>query len=248
MIARARERPRRERSHHAPCESPLTRDQLPPRANVNVGVKAADWESNLIWRGRIRILETTTEGSEDEETAGRCEIRLEDAETGELFANAPYAVDGKAIEAVLDSSRYFVLAVVDPASGQRAFLGLVRHAALVIRLTLRRALSSAATLLTSRSRCKSGHGPSAPLQRPLMIADGPRPKLRARRPRRRRSRRTCRASRSTSASRRTSASPSRSAAAALPAPSLDPSPARPAACPAYCRRRPRRGTCERNGD
>ena len=146
----------------APCASTLPHNQLPPRANVNVGVKAADWESNLIWRGRIRILETTTEGSEDEETAGRCEIRLEDAETGELFANAPYAVDGKAIEAVLDSSRYFVLAVVDPASGQRAFLGLVRRGSLVVRLTSHRALPSAATLSTSKSRCKSGHGSFEP--------------------------------------------------------------------------------------
>lgn len=72
-------------------------------------------------------METTIDGVEADETAGKCEIRLEDAETGELFANAPYDVTGKAIEAVLDSSRYFVLAVVDPASGQRAFLGLVRR-------------------------------------------------------------------------------------------------------------------------
>lgn len=49
---------------------------------------------------------------------------MEDAETGELFASCPYAVDGKAVEPVLDSSRYFALAVSDPSSGKRAFLGM----------------------------------------------------------------------------------------------------------------------------
>lgn len=59
------------------------------------------------------------------EKGSKCSIRLEDANTGELFANAPYDMDGKAVEPVLDSSRYFVLRVQDPQSGKHAFLGMV---------------------------------------------------------------------------------------------------------------------------
>lgn len=43
---------------------------------------------------------------------------------GELFAQAPYDKTGKAVEPVLDSSRYFVLRVVDLSSGKHAYLGM----------------------------------------------------------------------------------------------------------------------------
>lgn len=43
---------------------------------------------------------------------------------GELFAQCPYDKTGKAVEPVLDSSRYFVLKVVDVASGKHAYLGM----------------------------------------------------------------------------------------------------------------------------
>lgn len=42
---------------------------------------------------------------------------------GELFVACPYT-DEKSVEAVLDSSRYFVIKVVDLDSGRHAFLGL----------------------------------------------------------------------------------------------------------------------------
>ena len=43
-----------------------------------------------------------------------CNIRLEDRNSGELFANCPVeAYPGVAIEAVTDSSRYFVLRIMD---------------------------------------------------------------------------------------------------------------------------------------
>ena len=40
-----------------------------------------------------------------------------------VFARAPYNND-KAVQPVLDSSRYFVIRVEDPASGSRASLGI----------------------------------------------------------------------------------------------------------------------------
>jgi hypothetical protein len=43
---------------------------------------------------------------------------------GELFANCPYTLDGKSVEPVLDSSRYYVIRVEDTSTGQRAFLGM----------------------------------------------------------------------------------------------------------------------------
>jgi hypothetical protein len=43
---------------------------------------------------------------------------------GELFANCPVDKSGKSVEPVLDSSRYFVLKVVDVNSGKHAYLGM----------------------------------------------------------------------------------------------------------------------------
>jgi hypothetical protein len=52
-------------------------------------------------------------------------VRLSDAASGEAFAEAPIIPPLQtALEAVVDSSRYFVLRVVDAASGRHAFIGL----------------------------------------------------------------------------------------------------------------------------
>ena len=52
-------------------------------------------------------------------------IRLCDASTGEVFAEAPLILPLRTcVEPVIDSSRYFVLRVVDPSSGNHAFIGL----------------------------------------------------------------------------------------------------------------------------
>lgn len=95
-------------------------------------LQAADWGlANPLWKGRLRILERGSTGAT---------ILLEDGQTGAsnysiatrehilltllpAFARAPYNND-QAVQPVLDSSRYFVIRVEDPASGNRAFLGI----------------------------------------------------------------------------------------------------------------------------
>ncbi|OLL21680.1 Adaptin ear-binding coat-associated protein 2 [Neolecta irregularis DAH-3] len=86
--------------------------RIPPRASSK-GHRASDWGDldKSLWSGRLRILETDTE----------CEIRLEDSNTGELFAACPY-ISTHVVEPVLDSSRFFVITVVD--QGRRAYLGI----------------------------------------------------------------------------------------------------------------------------
>ena len=52
-------------------------------------------------------------------------VRLRDATTGELFAEAPLTLPLRTcVEPVIDSSRYFCVRVVDPGSGNHAFIGL----------------------------------------------------------------------------------------------------------------------------
>ncbi|KAG9015280.1 hypothetical protein FRB93_012979 [Tulasnella sp. JGI-2019a] len=84
--------------------------KVPPRSS-NAGYRAEGWGdlSNPLWKGRMRILETS-----------KCTIRLEDPST--VFAQSPYDVTGTAVEPVLDSSRYFVLRVED--SGKKAYIGI----------------------------------------------------------------------------------------------------------------------------
>ncbi|KAK1921378.1 hypothetical protein DB88DRAFT_100483 [Papiliotrema laurentii] len=87
--------------------------QVPPRTSAS-GYKAADWNvESFIWKGRLRVIELGT----------RCEIRLEDSTTGELFATVPYAAPWTSVEPVLDSSRYFVLRV-EGEGGKRAYIGM----------------------------------------------------------------------------------------------------------------------------
>jgi len=85
--------------------------KIPPRAS-NEGCRAQDWGdlAEPLWKGRMRIIEKSSGVT----------INLEDGTTGEIFALAPY---GKAVvEAVLDSSRYFVLRVED--NGRKAYIGI----------------------------------------------------------------------------------------------------------------------------
>ncbi|XP_044753940.1 NECAP-like protein CG9132 [Coccinella septempunctata] len=87
---------------------------IPPRAS-NRSYRAADWNlAEPSWTGRMRLVSQ----------ADQCAIKLEDKNTGELFAKCPIEnYPGVAIEAVSDSSRYFVLRIQDD-NGRAAFIGI----------------------------------------------------------------------------------------------------------------------------
>ncbi|EIM89777.1 adaptin ear-binding coat-associated protein 1 NECAP-1 [Stereum hirsutum FP-91666 SS1] len=88
--------------------------RIPPLSK-NEGHRANDW-GNLaepLWKGRMRIVEKGTDPAN---------ILFEDASTGELFAKAAYDPTKPSVEAVLDSSRYFVVRVED--SGKKAYIGM----------------------------------------------------------------------------------------------------------------------------
>ncbi|XP_020637688.3 adaptin ear-binding coat-associated protein 2 isoform X1 [Pogona vitticeps] len=88
--------------------------RVPPRAS-NRGYRAAEWQLDQpAWSGRMRI---TARGNV-------AYIKLEDKNSGELFAQAPVdQFPSIAVEGVTDSSRYFVIRIED-GNGRRAFIGV----------------------------------------------------------------------------------------------------------------------------
>lgn len=99
--------------------------QIPPLTS-NKGHLAAHWtapntSARQIFTARLRIIETAVP-LENESESLSTDILLEDPGTGELFAKAPYG-DAKAVESVLDSSRFFAVRVVGP-TGEKAVLGV----------------------------------------------------------------------------------------------------------------------------
>ncbi|XP_064460615.1 NECAP-like protein CG9132 [Ornithodoros turicata] len=89
--------------------------KIPPRTTSR-GYRAADWKLDAPeWTGRMRLV--YTKGKD-------CVLKLEDKITGELFAKCPIdKYPGVAVEAVMDSSRYFVIRLQDD-SGRAAFIGI----------------------------------------------------------------------------------------------------------------------------
>lgn len=87
--------------------------KIPP-LKKNEGHRAQEWGDlgNPLWKGRLRIIERKSGVA----------IQFEDANTGELFAKAEYDPAKPSVEAVLDSSRYFVVRVED--AGKRAYIGM----------------------------------------------------------------------------------------------------------------------------
>jgi len=88
--------------------------KIPPRQSAR-GYRAADWNlSSPDWTGRLRIMETNR----------KVRLKLEDKNSGELFAACPVdTYPGMNVEAVTDSSRYFVIKIVDD-SGRSAYIGM----------------------------------------------------------------------------------------------------------------------------
>ncbi|GAK66935.1 adaptin ear-binding coat-associated protein 1 NECAP-1 [Moesziomyces antarcticus] len=94
--------------------------RVPPRSST-AGYKAGEWGDMeaFLWKGRLRIMESSISPT--------CSIRLEDGDTGELFAECPYDVKGTSVEPVLDSSRYFVLRVESQGpdgAKKKAYIGM----------------------------------------------------------------------------------------------------------------------------
>ena len=98
--------------------------QIPPLTS-NKGYLAAHWTApntgaRQIFTARLRIIETAIP-QENESELLSTDILFEDPQTGELFAKAPYG-DLKAVEPVLDSSRFFAVRIVGP-TGEKVVLG-----------------------------------------------------------------------------------------------------------------------------
>ncbi|CAI9757251.1 unnamed protein product [Fraxinus pennsylvanica] len=90
---------------------------IPPRKTA-ASYRADEWNVNKwAWEGTLKVI------SRGEE----CIVRLEDKETGELYARA-FLRDGEPhpVEPVIDSSRYFVLRVEENIDGRlrHAFIGI----------------------------------------------------------------------------------------------------------------------------
>ncbi|KAK2727787.1 hypothetical protein QYM36_008321 [Artemia franciscana] len=83
---------------------------------VNSFDGAADWNlAGPDWSGRLRLV---AKGQ-------RCALKLEDKNNGELFGQCPIdQYPGPAIEAVSDSSRYFVIKIQDENGSRSAFIGI----------------------------------------------------------------------------------------------------------------------------
>ena len=123
--------------------SPAVHIYAIPPLTTTKGYKSADWttpdprngnQTRHIFTARLRILESSpvdaAEGATDAGAGAgagagkvKIDILLEDGNTGELFAAAPYTDPG-AVEQVLDSSRFFAVRVVSPEDGRRAILGV----------------------------------------------------------------------------------------------------------------------------
>lgn len=90
--------------------------KIPPRMGSG-GVKSGDWlVDDKIFTGRLMVVDC----------GKACELRLTDGNTGELFAVCPVGVGERmtCVEPAADSSRNFVIRVVDPTSKRHAFLGM----------------------------------------------------------------------------------------------------------------------------
>jgi hypothetical protein len=89
--------------------------KIPPRTS-NRAYRANEWDlEKPDWTGRLRIVSL----------GPKCIIKLEDKNSGDLFAACPVDMyPSQAVEGVSDSSRYFVVRLKDDAAGRTAFVGI----------------------------------------------------------------------------------------------------------------------------
>merc|ERR1719313_1207342 len=88
--------------------------QIPPLKNES-GHRANDWDVNKwLWQGKLKV---TAKGT-------TLTIILHDPTSGEVFAACPVKEQGsKAVDQVIDSSRYFALRI-DDGKGRHAYVGM----------------------------------------------------------------------------------------------------------------------------
>lgn len=90
--------------------------RIPPRQSAE-GYKAEGWTDHHLWTGKCKVVAR----------GEKCDVRLEDASTGKVFAVCPVNTvknGPQAVEKVTDSSRYFVLRIEDPNTKKHAFIGI----------------------------------------------------------------------------------------------------------------------------
>ncbi|KAF7493229.1 Adaptin ear-binding coat-associated protein 1 [Sarcoptes scabiei] len=89
--------------------------KIPPR-NSNRAYRASDWNlDSPDWTCRLRLI---SKGDD-------CYIKLEEKSTGHFFGLCPIdKYPGPAVEPVADSSRYFVLRLVNESNNRNAFIGI----------------------------------------------------------------------------------------------------------------------------
>ncbi|KAL0488581.1 adaptin [Acrasis kona] len=89
--------------------------RIPPRQTAE-GYKAESWTDHHLWTGKCKVVAR----------GEKCEVRLEEANSGKIFAVCPINTKGgpQAVEKVTDSSRYFVLRIEDPVTKKHAFIGI----------------------------------------------------------------------------------------------------------------------------
>ena len=88
--------------------------KLPPRQSTQSGYRAADWGLDKpLWKGRLLM----------KSRGDTLTVTLQDTSSGQTFAEAPITGNPSDwVEAVVDSSRYFVLKIAN--QGKHAYIGM----------------------------------------------------------------------------------------------------------------------------
>jgi hypothetical protein len=87
--------------------------RIKPMTSPNMRYKAAEWTpEDFLWQGKCVVVSR----------GDQCIVKFVDSNTDAVFAQCP--VGPGAVEPVIDSSRYFVVRIVDEQHGRKAFLGM----------------------------------------------------------------------------------------------------------------------------